>query len=78
MRKRYLKNFPMNMNKKVGIMFTLKNPKAIPSKSPIKGSQLNKAIHEPYLLTLFFNLFILSKVAPKTFNQYGLPILPIA
>lgn len=65
------------MNKNVGNIRTLKKPKAIPNTSPIKGSQLNKAIHEPYLLTLFFHLFILSKVAPKTFSQYGLPILPI-
>ena len=54
-----LKTFPRNMNKKVGNIRALKNPKAIPNKSPIKGSQLNKAIQDPYLLT-FFSTYLFS------------------
>ena len=73
----YLKNFPRNINKKVGNILALKNPNAIPNKSPIKGSQLNKAIQDPNLLTRVFHFSIFSKVAPKTFSQYGFPILPI-
>ena len=74
---RYLKNFPMNINMNDGIQLTLKNPKAIPKRSPINGSQLNKAIQYPYFLTWFFHLSTFSKEAPKTLSQYGFPILPI-
>ena len=48
MRIKYRKNFPNDMNMKVGIILDLKNPKAIPRISPINGSQLNKAIQYPY------------------------------
>ena len=58
-----------NINKKVGNILALKNPNAIPNKSPIKGSQLNKAIQDPNLLTRVFHFSIFSKVAPKTFSQ---------
>lgn len=74
---RYRKNLPNNIKIKEGIILDLKNPNAIPMKSPINGSQQKRANQYVYFLTMSFQDSIFSKEAPSFFNQYGFPILPI-
>ena len=57
---RYRKNLPNNINIKEGNILALKNPNAMPMKSPINGSQQKRANQYVYFSTLDFQDSIFS------------------